>query len=104
LGRHIVGLEFTKDHAGEHGESHGPAKLYIDDQVVAEGEIRTMSGHFAITGEGMCIGYDSGDAVSSDYRATFAFSGGRIVKVVVDVGDDVYIDAERHLAAAMARD
>jgi hypothetical protein len=34
----------------------------------------------------------------------FAFSGGRIVKVVVDVGDDAYVDLERELHAAVARD
>jgi hypothetical protein len=54
--------------------------------------------------EGLCIGYDGGDAVSSEYKPKFEFSGGRIVKMVFDVADDVYIDVERHLAAAMARD
>jgi hypothetical protein len=34
----------------------------------------------------------------------FEFTGGRIVKVVFDVADDAYIDVERELAAAMARD
>jgi arylsulfatase A-like enzyme len=103
-GTHIVGVEFTKKLTGEHGESHGPAKLYVDDEVAAEQEMRTMSGHFAITGEGLCIGYDSGDAVSDDYRSDGEFAGGKIAKVVFDVADDVYIDVERHMAAAMMRD
>jgi arylsulfatase len=42
--------------------------------------------------------------VSSEYRPKFEFSGGRIIKVVFDISDDVYVDVERHLAAAMARD
>jgi hypothetical protein len=71
---------------------------------VAEQEIRTMSGHFAITGEGLCIGYDSGDAVTSDYGPGFEFRDGKIVRVVFDVADDVYVDVERHLAAAIMRD
>ena len=103
-GRHLVGVEFSKERAGEHGESYGPATLYVDETAIDGGEIRTMSGHFTITGEGLCIGYDSGDSVSDDYRPTFAFSGGTIHKVVFDVADDVYIDVERHLAAAMMRD
>jgi hypothetical protein len=103
-GRHIVGVEFTKERQGERRESYGPLKLYIDDQVVAEQEIRTMTGLYALTGEGLCVGYDGGDAVSSEYKPTFEFTGGRIVKVVYDVGDDRYVDLERHLAAAMARD
>ncbi len=104
VGRHVVGLEFTRTRMGQYHESLGPAKLYVDDRVVAEREIRTMSGHFTITGEGLCIGFDSGDSVSSEYRPKFEFSGGRIDKVVFDVADDAYIDVERHFAAAMARD
>ena len=103
-GPHVVGVEFTKERVGEHHESHGPLKLYVDEEVVAEGEIRTVTGHFSLCGEGLCIGYDSGDAVSSEYGAGFAFTGGKIAKVVFDVADDAYVDVERHLAAAMARD
>ena len=103
-GTHIVGIEFTKEKMGEHKESLGIAKLYVDDVAVAQAPMRTMTGQFAITGEGLCIGYDSGDAVSTDYKPKFEFKGGRIIKVVFDVGADVYVDAEAHLAAAMARD
>jgi arylsulfatase A-like enzyme len=103
-GKHIVGVDFAKERMGEHSESYGTLKLYIDDQVVAEGELRTVTGHFALCGEGLCIGYDSGDAVSSMYTPRFDFTGGTIVKVVFDVADDAYIDVEAHLAAAIARD
>ena len=103
-GRHIVGVDFTKERMGEHHESHGPLKLHIDDAVVAEEEIRTMTGHFSLCGEGLCIGYDSGDAVGSEYAPRFEFTGGTIAKVVFDIADDAYVDVERHLAAAMARD
>ena len=34
----------------------------------------------------------------------FEFTGGTIAKVVFDVADDAYVDVERHMAAAMARD
>jgi hypothetical protein len=103
-GRHIVGVDFAKERMGEHHESYGPLRLYIDDQVVAEGELRTMTGHFSLCGEGLCIGYDGGDAVSSMYTPRFEFTGGKIVKVVSDVADDAYVDVEAHMAAAMARD
>jgi len=104
-GRHIVGVEFTKERMGEFREGVGPLKLYIDDEVVAEQEIRTVMGHFSLCGEGLCIGYDSGDAVTKAYAgSTFEFSGGTLVKVVFDIADDAYIDVESHLAAAMARD
>ena len=103
-GRHIVGIDFTKERTGDHREAIGPARLYIDDQAVAEEEIRTVLGHFSLCGEGLCIGYDSGDKVSAAYPHRFEFTGGEIVKVVFDVADDAYVDVEAHLAAAMARD
>ena len=103
-GTHIGGVEFTKERMGDHKESIGPATLYIDQKCVAEAEIRTMTGHFAITGEGLCIGYDSGDPVSSEYRPKFEFKNGTLHKVVFDIGTDKYVDAEAHLAAALARD
>jgi arylsulfatase len=104
-GRHILGVEFTKTGVGEHHEAIGPARLYIDDDLVDETEIRTIPALFSLCGEGLCIGYDSGDAVSSDYAGSrFEFTNGEIVKVVFDVADDAYVDVERYLAAAMARD
>ena len=63
-----------------------------------------QSGHFSLCGEGLCIGYDGGDAVSSEYKPRFEWTGGRIVKVVFDVADDRYVDVERQMAAALARD
>ena len=89
---------------GEHHESYGPLKLYVDDEVVAEQELKTMTGHFSLCGEGLCIGYDGGDAVSSEYSPRFEFTGGTIAKVVFDVADDAYVDVERHIAAAFSRD
>lgn len=103
-GTHVVGIDFAKERRGDHGESYGSMKLYIDEDVVDEREFRTMSGHFAITGEGLCIGYDAGDKVTDDYPSPPEFAGGTLVKVIFDVADDAYVDAERHLAAAMWRD
>ncbi|HEX4969842.1 MAG TPA: hypothetical protein VFV69_02235 [Steroidobacteraceae bacterium] len=51
---------------------------------------------------GLCIGYDSG--VSSEYKTPATFSGDKVIKAVFDVADDHYIDVERRMAAALARD
>ena len=53
-------------------------KLYVDDEVVGRMTIRTVTGHFALCGEGLCIGYDSGDAVSKEY------AGGRFRSPAAD--------------------
>ena len=104
-GKHIFGVEFTKTGTGQYREATGPLKLYIDDELVAQQDIRTVLGHFSLCGEGLCIGYDSGDAVSKQYQGSrFDYTGGRIKKVVFDIADDAYVDLEAHLAAAMARD
>jgi len=103
-GAHIIGIEFAKERVGDHHEAHGTLRLHVDDRVVAEDQIRTLASRYALCGEGLCIGYDGGDAVSSDYKPKFELTGGKIVKVVFDVADDTYVDVERNLAAAMARD
>jgi Sulfatase len=99
-------LQLPRDPAGmgEHHEAHGPVRLYVDDEVVAEAQIRGMASRYSLCGEGLCVGYDGGDAVSREYTSTFPFDGGTIVKVVIEVGDDAYLDLESHMAAAMARD
>jgi arylsulfatase len=102
-GRHIVGVEFVRERTGEHHETHGTAKLHVDDRVVESGSIRTQA-RFTLCGEGLCIGYDNGDAVSSLYKPQFPFTGGTLHKVIFDVAEDAYVDLEQHLAAAIARD
>jgi arylsulfatase A-like enzyme len=103
-GTHIVGVDFRKERMGDNHEPIGTMKLYVDDEVVGEGEFRTIASRYSLCGEGLCVGYDGGDAVSSEYGHRFPFAGGTIVKVVFDVADDAYVDVEAHLAAAMARD
>jgi arylsulfatase A-like enzyme len=104
VGTHIVGVEFTKESVSKNLECLGKIGLHVDDQAVDSGRFRIQTGHYALCGEGLCIGYDSGDAVSADYKGKFPFAGGRIVKVIYDVATDAYVDTERQLAAAMARD
>src|SRR5262249_14850183 len=103
-GRHVLGVEFTKQTVGDYREPHGTLRLHVDEEVIAEGEIRTQAGRFALCGEGLCIGFDGGDAVSGEYQPPFTFTGGTINKVTFDVGDDAYDDVELQFAAAMARD
>ena len=81
-----------------------PPTLYVDDVAVAKSEWKTQPGHFALCGEGLTIGRDSSDPVTKEYGAPFAFTGGRIKVVEINIGDDLYLDLERDFHAAMARD
>jgi hypothetical protein len=103
-GRHVVGMEFTKESTGEHKESHGTTRLYVDDQPVAEGPMRTQPGHFSLCGEGLTIGRDAPDPVSAEYSPGSPFTGGTINKVEIAVGDDGYLDLETEAVAMMARE
>src|SRR5262245_39643819 len=94
-GKHTVGLEFTREKSGEAGEAIGSAKLYVDDQVVAEGPMKTQAGKFTLSGDGLCVGYDSGDAVSQEYKTPGTFRGGTIMLVGVTVEKTQYLDLEK---------
>ena len=103
-GKYTFGVEFTRESTGPHGESLGKAKLYVNDRVVAEGAMRTQSGKFTLSGDGLCVGYDSGDAVSSMYTSPGRFRGGIIDFVGVTVEKAQYLDLQREAEQAMSRD
>jgi len=87
-GKHTIKVEFVKEKMSPNHETLGTMKLSVDGKAVADKAFRTQSGHYALAGEGLCVGYDSGDAVSRDYKPRFPFSGGTISKVVFDVATD----------------
>ena len=54
----------------------------------------------------MNIGRDGGAAVTDDYpgERPWAFSGGTIERVIVDVSGEAYLDLEKEAMAMMSRD
>jgi arylsulfatase len=102
--KYVLGMEFTKESTGERGESLGTTKLYVDEEVVAEGPMRTQLAFFTLCGDGLCVGRDSGDAVSKEYTAPATFKGGTILQVEVSTGDDQYLDLEKEAHALLARE
>jgi arylsulfatase len=102
-GTYTFGVEFTKDSVGKNGESIGTLKLYVNDKVVAQGTMRTQPGKFTLSGDGLCIGYDSGDAVSGLYTAPGTFKGGTIQGVAVSTEKAPYnaLEAEAEAKRAM---
>jgi arylsulfatase len=103
-GKYTLGMEFIREGAGPHHESLGKTKLYINDQVVAEGPMKIQPGKYSLSGEGLCIGYDGGDAVSQEYKTPARFAGGTILFVGVTVEKAQYLDLEKLAAGAFARD
>jgi arylsulfatase A-like enzyme len=103
-GKYTFGMEFTKQSNGPHGESVGSMKLYVNDNVVAEGPMKTQPGKFTLSGDGLCVGYDSGDAVSKEYTTPGKFHGGTIQGVGVTVEKASYVDLEKEAQRALMRD
>ena len=103
-GKYTLGMEFTREKAGPNHESVGKTKLYVNEKVVAEGPMRAQVGKFTLSGDGLCIGYDSGDAVSDAYKSPGTFKGGTILGVGVVVDKTQYLDLEKMAAAAFAVD
>ena len=103
-GKYVLGVDFTKESMGQYHESIGTAKLYVNDQVVATGPMRAQIGAFTLCGDGLCIGRDSADSVSAEYKSPSRFNGGTIHQVEVNVGDDQYLDLEKEATAMLARE
>ncbi|HEY9261829.1 MAG TPA: arylsulfatase, partial [Chitinophaga sp.] len=100
-GKYTIGVEFTRDTTGKNGESIGTLKLYVNDKVVMEGPMRTQPGKFTLAGDGLCVGYDSGDAVSDLYKTPGTFKGGNIQLVGVTVEKAQYRDLESEAKRAL---
>ncbi len=103
-GRYVLGVDFGKEGVGEHHEAHGTTRLWVNDTAVAQGRMRTQVANFALCGDGLCIGRDSGDPVSRAYPKPSEFQGGTIIRVEVSVSGDHYQNLERDAFAALARD
>ncbi len=105
-GDRTMGVEFIREGAGEHRESLGTATLYVDGEAVDSRDLRVQIGNFSLGGDGLCIGYDSADPVSSLYadRGRFPFTGGELLGVGIDVSETQYLDLEREAASRFALD
>jgi len=103
-GKYTLGMEFIREKAGPNHESMGKTKLYVNDKVVAEGPMRAQVGKFTLCGDGLCVGFDSADSVSQEYKGSNPFKGGTILGVGVTVEKKQYLDLEKEAAGAFARD
>jgi arylsulfatase A-like enzyme len=103
-GKYTLGMEFIREKSGEHQESLGKTRLYVNSKIVAEGPMKTQPGKFTLSGDGLCVGYDSGDAVSKEYKSPGTFKGGTILGVGITVEKKQYLYLEKEAQAAFSRD
>jgi arylsulfatase len=57
--------------------------------------MRAQVGKFTLGGDGLCVGFDSADAVSQEYSGSSPFKGGTILFVGVTVERRSYLDLEK---------
>jgi arylsulfatase len=102
----ILSASFEKDGEDPPNVATGMLSLFYGDRKVGEGRIKTQPGFFSLAGEGLCIGRDSGEAVTDDYpgEVPYRFTGGTIKRVAVDVSGEPYLDLERQAEAMLARE
>ena len=86
--------------------SPAPRRSTSTTRRSAPATIVTQPGYFCLIGDGICVGRDSASPVTPDYadRGTFAFTGGTIDKVVVDVTGEQYVDHEAQVRAWLLTD
>jgi arylsulfatase len=102
----ILSAAFEKQGEEPRGVAQGTLSLYFGENKVGEVQIQTQPGFFSLTGDGLCVGWDSGAPVTDDYPGTmpWRFTGGTIKRVAVDVSGEHYVDLEREAVAMMARE
>ena len=104
VGQTILSAAFERD--GDDMPTHGTLTLFIGDRAVGSGQIKTQPGNFSLVGEGLNVGRDGGEPVTDDYPGTapWAFTGGAIKQVIVDVSGERFIDIEKEALAMMKRE
>jgi len=106
LGEHVFGVRYSRTGTVENSHTPlGTATLYVDDTAV--GSFTDMMAHpgtFGISGAGITVGRNGGSGVARCYAPPFAFRGGTIARVDVDLSGRPYGDLEKEFALAFARD
>lgn len=102
----ILSASFEKDGEDVPGVATGLLTLFHGDRAVGSKRIKTQAGKYSIAGEGLAVGRDSGAPVTADYPGTapWAFTGGTLHRLRVDVSGEPYVDLEREAQAMLMRE
>lgn len=103
-GRVTCSVAFTKKSESPKFVPNGTLEMRINKKVVASGPMRTQPGRFALAGEGLHVGRDGGDTVTTDYEAPFPLRGAILELVSFDMSGKPILDLQRELATYLARD
>jgi hypothetical protein len=101
-GRVVLSASFERQGGGM--PPKGTLSLHIGTQKVGEGTIMTQPGKFGLGG-GLIVGRSGAEPVTDDYpgQRPWAFTGGTIARVIIDVSGTPFVDLAKEAAAAYAR-
>lgn len=102
-GHVTLGVEFTRVRENPKGVANGTLKMYVNDDRVAEGRMKTQPGPFGLAGTGLVVGRDGPEGVSDGYKAPFPFKGGTINSVTINLSGGPREDREKEARAMFAR-
>jgi len=90
----VLSASFERE--GDGLPASGALSLYIRDQKVGEGTIRTQPAKFGLGGGGLVVGRSGAEPVTDDYAgdAPWAFVGGTIKRVMIDVSGEPFVDLD----------
>ena len=98
-GRFTFKAEFTFKRYNRFGAAQGSLVLSMTDSQnivteLASGKMQTQPAKFTLSGDGLCVGYDSADAITREYTTKRGeFEGGYIHHVLVHVEGDPVTNA-----------
>ena len=101
---HVV-LSASFEKQGTSFPTQGLLSLHIRDQKVGEGTIRTQPGKFGLGGGGLIVGRSGAEPITDDYAGErpWAFFGGTIRRVLIDISGESFVDLATEARAAFAR-
>jgi arylsulfatase A-like enzyme len=102
-GHVYLSASFARD--GDSMPAQGTLTLHVRDKEVGSGTIRTQPGKFGLGGGGLVVGRSGAEPVTDDYAGErpWAFTGGTVKRVLIDVSGEAFIDLAKEAAAAFAR-
>jgi len=102
-GRVVLSASFEREGAGL--PPRGTLSLPIRDQDAGAATIMTQPGKFGLGGGGLVVGRSGAEPVTDDYpgQRPWAFTGGTVKRVIIDVSGTPFVDLAREAAAAYAR-
>ncbi len=104
-GKYTLGMEFTREKGGQVRRVHRQDEALRQRQGRRRRpDARRRWASSRCRGDGLCVGIDSGDAVSQEYKTPGKFTNGTIFGVGVTVEKAQYLDLEKLAAAAFAID